>query len=99
MNVMVAIAEKMLKLDVYQFDITFLDGDHSEISFWKDWWLSEQLTLLNGYILVDDITNEDHELHKVYPSLKEKNNFYEYDNWNPRPDMALILNKEFDYVN
>ena len=93
-NINIIISEmEMYKIDY--FDFTFVDGDHSRISFLGDMKIASYLTNGNGSILIDDINDRGHEQFDVYRELKEKgNSFYEYDNWNPNPGMGLIWNKE-----
>jgi len=84
------ILDKMLELSIDKFHFSFIDGDHNIVSFLKDVRVSKELTSQDGYILIDDIDDNNHSLSKFYhENLKLNNNFYEIEG------MALIQNKEF----
>jgi hypothetical protein len=72
------ISNKMEELDICEFDLTFVDGDHCREAIEKDLALAKSLTSLNGYILIDDIADNNHpELVEFYRGLKDHNDFYE----------------------
>ena len=90
--------ESMTEHNIRSFDLTFVDGSHSAKSFLSDLYLAQLTTKPDGWILIDDIYptpgGETYEQHVVYQQLKRHNKFYEYDDWNPNPILALIQNKE-----
>lgn len=89
---------KMLELGIGKFDFVFVDGDHTKISVLNDLVLAKSLTKPDGFILLDDIEDENHpEQCEVYRQLKEKGNvFYEFEDWqqNTPVGMGLIQNKD-----
>lgn len=86
---------KMDDLHIDLFDLSFVDGDHARESFLKDLCIVKYLTKDDGYILIDDINDRGHAQYDVYRELKSKGNvFYEFEDWNPNPGMALIKNKD-----
>lgn len=93
------LACKMNDINVDFFDLTFVDGDHTKASFIKDLQLAQILTSPEGYILVDDIKDQGHEQYKVYQELRTHNNFYEFDDWEINPGLALIQNMELSLDN
>ena len=91
------IIDKMDDLNIDLFDLSFVDGDHATKSFILDLKIAKNLTSQNGYILIDDINDQNHEQYNVYRELKSKGNvFYEFDGWNPHPGMALIKNEDLN---
>lgn len=89
------IEEKMWDLGIDLFDLSFVDGDHARESFLRDLTIAKNLTNSNGYILIDDINDRGHAQYEVYRELKERGNvFYEFEDWNPNPGMALIKNRD-----
>lgn len=88
---------RMAELQIPQFDFIFVDGDHTEESFLNDLRMAKIFTKPEGYILIDDVKEEKYSQYKVYKELQRHNTFYEYDNFNPNPGMALIQNKEFTF--
>lgn len=83
--------------NIKKFDLTFVDGDHTRISFLNDLYIAKLVTKKEGYILIDDIKDKRHDQFHVYNELKRKNNFYEYENFNPNPGLAIIQNRNFIY--
>lgn len=92
----IAINESMIENHIDLFDFAFVDGSHDKVSAMADLHIAKILTKPEGYILIDDITNSDHEIKDLYINLKEKNSFYEYNNWPILPDMALIQCKDLN---
>lgn len=90
------ICSKMDELDIELFDLCFVDGDHARTSFLSDLHIAQNLTNYEkGYILIDDINDRGHAQYEVYRELKEIGNvFYEFEDWNPNPGMALIKNRD-----
>lgn len=85
------INDKMEDLGINQFDFAFIDGDHQEKSFLSDLYIALALTKPDGYILIDDVRDIGNDQMTTYRNtLCPKNNFYEFENWNPNPGMALI---------
>jgi len=86
----------MQQQSIEYFDLVFVDGDHSKTSFRTDLRIAQGLTWFDGYILIDDINDMNNpEQVAYYQELKTKGNeFYEFDDWEINPGMALIQNKE-----
>jgi predicted O-methyltransferase YrrM len=85
------INKKMEDLSIDSFQFAFIDGDHSKSSFLSDLYITLPLIDKNGYILIDDIKDENHEIcHYYRRELKPKYNFYEFEDWQPNPGMSLI---------
>lgn len=77
------------------FGLTFVDATHTRASFLKDLVIAKELTEPEGFILIDDINDWGNEQANVYQELRERNSFYEFEDWKNSPGMALIKNKEF----
>lgn len=89
------ILDKMDELKILEFDLSFVDGDHARESFIKDLQIAKDVTKEDGYILIDDVNDRGHDQYDVYRELKDRGNtFYEFDEWNPNPGMALIRNRD-----
>jgi hypothetical protein len=86
------INRKMDELDIDEhFDFVFVDGDHQEKSFLSDLYIALALTKPDGYILIDDVRDPGNEQMETYRNtLCKKNSFYEFEDWDTNPGMALI---------
>jgi hypothetical protein len=85
------IKSKMKELNIDSFDFVFIDGGHTEKDISSDLQIVLPLMNKNGYILLDDITDGNHELTNYYiNNLRPKNDFFEFENWKPSPIMGLI---------
>ncbi len=89
------IQETMIKLNIWdRLDLCFVDADHTRKSFLADLAIAKICTKEDGWILIDDINDRGHEQFDVYRELQTCNHFYEYEDWEISPGLALIQNKD-----
>lgn len=90
------IQDKMDELSIDYFDFVFVDGDHSYLAIENDLIIAKVLCRPNGYILIDDVMDNYHDGQvKFYNELKRTGNtFYEFEDWEISPQIALIKNKD-----
>lgn len=77
---------------VNKFDFAFIDGDHSLVSFKKDFEMCLDLVKTGGYILIDDIPS-DYECSKYYyETIKNDTKYinYEFGDWNSTVGAVLL---------
>jgi predicted O-methyltransferase YrrM len=87
--------EKMDELGIEKFDLAFIDGDHEYQSFFRDLQTAKALVKEDGWLIIDDIEDPNHQQIVAYQELKDQTKFYEYEDWNPKPGIALIKNRDF----
>jgi hypothetical protein len=92
---LLAIHEKMVELNIPLFDFFFIDGGHDEVSVRADFIMAKILTAPTGYILIDDITDNRHDVYKVVQRLLCDKYIYYYNDWHPNPNMGLIEERYF----
>jgi hypothetical protein len=86
--------EKMDELGIEKFDLAFIDGDHEYQSFFRDLQTAKALVKEDGWLIIDDIEDPNHQQIVAYQELKDQTKFYEYEDWSPKPGIALIQNKD-----
>ena len=86
----------MDKLEIENFSFVLIDGDHNRKSFLSDIDITLPLMDKNGYILIDDVDDDNHELKNYFHTeLKHKNDFYLFEDWNIPVGMALAPVRDF----
>lgn len=91
---LILLREKMDELVIDKFDLAFVDGDHAYESFFRDLKTAKTLVKDDGWLIIDDIEDPNHQQIVAYQELKSQAKFYEYEDWNPKPGIALIQNKD-----
>ena len=90
------IRAEMDKLEIENFSFVLIDGDHNRKSFLSDIDITLPLMDKNGYILIDDVDDDNHELKNYFHTeLKHKNDFYLFEDWNIPVGMALAPVRDF----
>lgn len=85
---------RMDELNIDKFDLAFVDGDHAYESFFRDLMTAKALVKDDGWLIIDDIEDPNHKQIVAYQELREQMKFYEYEDWNPKPGIALIKNED-----
>lgn len=94
------IIDEMKEVGIPNFDLIFIDGDHTEVSVKADMLMCSTLPhSYPRYTLLDDTDNKDHDVSRVYTDVIKKNkmlNTYDYDNWEKWVGASLIWEKELN---
>lgn len=92
------IDKQLMEFGVDFVDFTFIDGDHTYISFINDFTIAQLFTHENGHVLIDDIKNPDHELAGKFDEWSRQYDIYQYENWERSPDMGLLKTSELNLL-
>lgn len=80
------------------FDFIFIDGDHQWESIHRDYEMSKALIEDDGFILLDDISEFEHESARYFEEIVKNDpdvSYWEFDkNWNGKTGAALVWRKE-----